>query len=188
MLYDDLIGPQGTWLCHHGVKGQKWGIRHDREKTSRKAKGWTNIKKDKYGQYATELFEGNKKLDFSSDSIDALKIATANYKTIISNAINGNYKKFSRNAWVFDEEPYSKYSDEDKQKYVLSNLISSDVGANIVSQGKNSIYCELFFNDFYPSYRKTGKYNYDSTLFGEHSVIIPVSYNNGKIKTYDYFV
>lgn len=32
MLYDDLIGPQGTWLCHHGVKGQKWGVRHDKEK------------------------------------------------------------------------------------------------------------------------------------------------------------
>lgn len=27
MLYDDLVGPQGTWLCHHGVKGQKWGVR-----------------------------------------------------------------------------------------------------------------------------------------------------------------
>jgi hypothetical protein len=26
MLYDDLV-PQGQWLCHHGVKGQKWGIR-----------------------------------------------------------------------------------------------------------------------------------------------------------------
>lgn len=25
MLYDDLVGPQGTWLCHHGIKGQKWG-------------------------------------------------------------------------------------------------------------------------------------------------------------------
>jgi hypothetical protein len=32
MLYDDLIGPKGTWLCHHGVKGQKWGVRHDRKK------------------------------------------------------------------------------------------------------------------------------------------------------------
>lgn len=44
MLYDDLVQP-GEWLCHHGVKGQKWGVRHDREKTGRKTKGWTNIKK-----------------------------------------------------------------------------------------------------------------------------------------------
>lgn len=44
-------------------------------------------------------------MDFSSDTIDALKIATKNYKAIISNAIKGNYKKISRNAWVFDKEP-----------------------------------------------------------------------------------
>jgi hypothetical protein len=26
MLYDDLV-PHGEWLCHHGIKGQKWGVR-----------------------------------------------------------------------------------------------------------------------------------------------------------------
>lgn len=26
MLYDDLV-PKGIWLCHHGIKGQKWGVR-----------------------------------------------------------------------------------------------------------------------------------------------------------------
>lgn len=35
MLYDDLVQP-GEYICHHGVKGQKWGVRHDREKTGRK--------------------------------------------------------------------------------------------------------------------------------------------------------
>ena len=27
MLYDDLV-PKGIWLCHHGIKGQKWGIKN----------------------------------------------------------------------------------------------------------------------------------------------------------------
>ena len=31
MLYDDLV-PKGEYLCHHGIKGQRWGIRHDKEK------------------------------------------------------------------------------------------------------------------------------------------------------------
>lgn len=35
MLYDDLVQP-GEYICHHGVKGMKWGVRHDREKTGRK--------------------------------------------------------------------------------------------------------------------------------------------------------
>lgn len=26
MLYDELVQP-GEYICHHGVKGQKWGIR-----------------------------------------------------------------------------------------------------------------------------------------------------------------
>ena len=35
MLYDDLVQP-GSYICHHGVKGQKWGVRHDRQKIGRK--------------------------------------------------------------------------------------------------------------------------------------------------------
>lgn len=26
MLYDDLVTP-GSYICHHGIKGQKWGVR-----------------------------------------------------------------------------------------------------------------------------------------------------------------
>jgi len=45
MLYDDLVGPQGTWLCHHGVKGQKWGIRRYQNKDG----SLTEVGKERYG-------------------------------------------------------------------------------------------------------------------------------------------
>lgn len=32
MLYDDLTSTEGTWLCHHGVKGMRWGVRRERKK------------------------------------------------------------------------------------------------------------------------------------------------------------
>lgn len=31
MLYDDLVMP-GEYICHHGIKGQKWGIRRFQNK------------------------------------------------------------------------------------------------------------------------------------------------------------
>ena len=31
MLYDELTQP-GSYICHHGVKGQKWGLRHNKKK------------------------------------------------------------------------------------------------------------------------------------------------------------
>ena len=35
MLYDELTQP-GSYICHHGVKGQKWGVRHDKTSSRRK--------------------------------------------------------------------------------------------------------------------------------------------------------
>ena len=51
MLYDDLVQP-GEYICHHGVKGQKWGVRHDREKignwfTRRKKKREEQLNRNK---------------------------------------------------------------------------------------------------------------------------------------------
>lgn len=34
MLYDDLVQP-GEYICHYGVKGQKWGVRHEENKKAR---------------------------------------------------------------------------------------------------------------------------------------------------------
>lgn len=44
MLYDDLV-PSNTYLAHHGVKGQKWGVRHDPEKKSVNRRKWNRGKK-----------------------------------------------------------------------------------------------------------------------------------------------
>lgn len=32
MLYNDLMPTEGQWLCHHGIKGQKWGVRRYQNK------------------------------------------------------------------------------------------------------------------------------------------------------------
>jgi hypothetical protein len=34
MLYDDLVQP-GDYICHYGVKGMKWGVRHEENKKAR---------------------------------------------------------------------------------------------------------------------------------------------------------
>lgn len=46
MLYDQLVQP-GEYLCHHGVKGQKWGVRKAVERVGNRIrssynKNWKN--------------------------------------------------------------------------------------------------------------------------------------------------
>lgn len=46
MLYDELVQP-GEYICHHGVKGQKWGIRrYQNPDGSLTAEGQKRYKKD----------------------------------------------------------------------------------------------------------------------------------------------
>ena len=49
MLYDDLVQP-GEYICHYGVKGQKWGVRHEENK-----------KADILGRAATSLRYANRR-------------------------------------------------------------------------------------------------------------------------------
>lgn len=39
MIVRYLSSNSNDELCHHGVKGQKWGVRHERERTGRKKIG-----------------------------------------------------------------------------------------------------------------------------------------------------
>lgn len=48
MLYDDLVQP-GDYICHYGVKGMKWGVRHEENK-----------KADELGRAATALANASK--------------------------------------------------------------------------------------------------------------------------------
>lgn len=52
MLYDDLVQP-GEYICHHGVKGQKWGVRHEKDNIKQYK---TNVKKA-YKEYIQKLKE-----------------------------------------------------------------------------------------------------------------------------------
>jgi hypothetical protein len=46
MLYDDLVQP-GEYICHHGIKGQKWGVRrYQNEDGSLTEEGAKRYKKD----------------------------------------------------------------------------------------------------------------------------------------------
>lgn len=101
MLYDELV-PSGSYICHHGIKGQKWGIKNGppypindsyyylpsktkmfRSSTSKtsftdgRKYTYVNIT-DEYYKHATSVgegFEGRFKYDLCIESTKKLKMA-----------------------------------------------------------------------------------------------------------------
>lgn len=104
MLYDDLIGPQGTWLCHHGVKGQKWGVRHDKEKTGirkthkdlkfKTSKHSKNIISSSFNGMTISMFNDRNR-DMQNKTIDKL---LGNWDGIMKNA-EQYANSYAENRW-----------------------------------------------------------------------------------------
>jgi hypothetical protein len=85
MLYDDLV-PHGDYICHHGIKGQKWGVRKDKyssgsfrsfesTSTSRKQrhKDYKIAKKEAYKEYKKKLKESGVNNFFIKSRSEAMK-------------------------------------------------------------------------------------------------------------------
>lgn len=55
MYYSDFV-PSGSWLCHYGVKGMKWGVRNYERDTNGNftRQGLKDFRKDKREQYRRE--------------------------------------------------------------------------------------------------------------------------------------
>ena len=81
MLYDQLVQP-GEYLCHHGVKGQKWGIRRFRDSQIFK-KNREAYKK----RISTERKQSkDKQQSFVNERNDIIK---SHFKSAIKGAIGG---------------------------------------------------------------------------------------------------
>jgi len=83
MLYDDLVMP-GEYICHHGIKGQKWGIRRFQNEDgsltkagirrygnedTRTAKQWTKLLNDESRQALAAKVSS----DIAKDDVELLQ-------------------------------------------------------------------------------------------------------------------
>lgn len=78
MLYDELVQP-GEYICHYGVKGQKWGVRHEENKkanilgraatslrwANKHSQDWLNSAQKKYDKKPTP--KNKKALDIAKE-------------------------------------------------------------------------------------------------------------------------
>lgn len=120
-----------NYLCHYGVKGMKWGIKHNPEKAFTKANA-------KYEKYQVKI----NKLKTKSDKATAKKYKRANplIRTEISDA---RYRNASRKA----DKATAKYlkAKRKAEKWVeamdktFENYDVKALSLNKVNSGKNSL-------------------------------------------------
>lgn len=108
MQYDDLVQP-GKYICHHGIKGQKWGIRRyqnpDGSLTEAGKKHYyrkdgslkTKYAQEKYGKLSSDYFnkelEFNKKFDKTEEGKRLLKKMWATYEEYEKASLYNDYSK-----------------------------------------------------------------------------------------------
>lgn len=91
MFYEaiDYWNSSDPYLEHHGVKGMKWGIRHDKPRLSRKQK---RLAKSDYGKAKTmsdqELQRAINRINLEQNYITAVRRDRAAYKDATRSVLN----------------------------------------------------------------------------------------------------
>jgi len=129
MLYDDLVGPQGTWLCHHGIKGQKWGVRRYQNEDGSLTEAGKKEFKNAVDQYRRT--KNIKKLTPFRSELNQRVLQTKEYKELQKFDYNGEHeyenkhygKKYKRG---IDYYPIPRVYDYDKKAKTIYELSDSN--------------------------------------------------------------
>lgn len=92
MIYEAIDywnSPPNSYLEHHGIKGMKWGVRHDKPRLSRKQK---RLAKSDYGKAKSmsdqELQRTINRINLEQNYISAIKRDRAAYKDATSSVLS----------------------------------------------------------------------------------------------------
>lgn len=89
MIYEATDYWNSSYISHHGVKGMKWGIRHDKPRLSRKQR---RLAKSDYGKAKTmsdqELQRTINRINLEQSYISAVQRDRAAYKDATRSVLN----------------------------------------------------------------------------------------------------
>lgn len=118
------------YLEHHGVKGQKWGIRHDRKKYTSAYKTRLNI----CNKYAPEIRRANKRFNDETKKAhvdyNAGKISNKKRSQKIGSAATKLIKSTNKVNSKIDKEYYKQVS---RKKSIAEGIVSAGLGATLVA-------------------------------------------------------
>lgn len=158
MLYDDLVKP-GEYICHHGIKGQKWGVRRFQNEDG----SLTDLGMKRYlsNNGITLLSRYKRYRDIHGNRIDNGKYVRYKAKEIASKIpikMSSNDKKEFLNL----QKERNKYYDTFMQ---LSKKISKEINAKIDAKKLNIDNHEQYEKIFEREMRKRmGNTKYDKFI------------------------
>lgn len=127
MLYDDLVPSEGQWLCHHGIKGMKWGVRRYQNENGSLTEAGKKKFKNAVDQYRRT--KNIKNLTPFRSELNQRVLQTKEYKELQKFDPNGYYeyenerygKKYKRGIDYYPMPQVSDYDKKAKTYYQLSN-------------------------------------------------------------------